>query len=351
MAKKKAQYPNKKRNIIIACVSAAVVLAGAVTAYFVVDSMNYIASVDGEKIYKGEYVFEVMSQKAEIEQAYGEGILGISFDESGTTFGQQVEANIRESMVADRVIKQMGKAAGVSLTAEQKTETKTTFQTIKSNMPQSNWDYLGIKDRDLRNAIEHDYFRVVVFEEYTKDYQVDQEALDAAFAEYLITGEQEYKTVVGTHIYTETLEEAEAAKQRIEDGEDVWDIRSKYTIDYNLETEGEFVVLSTQTLPQSAVDAAYQTEVKNSSEIVEVLSQIESEDAAAEPAYEVSGYVFVYVDSVEAPSEDELKAGYTQGYVDNAKEVMFSEILNGWIEEKNVVYNDKIIGTVSIDTL
>lgn len=352
------------RNKIIALIA---FLAIAVAVYLLIDSGSYVATVNGYRISKPEYMFFLEQQMVAAEDEEG-----LTTQEDKKAFwttpadGQDpYETAKREALnYSKEFMIQYIKAleSGLKITPEIKGMSVARVNGIKSN--------LGLTDKQLEQEyrissknLKTLYEKIEVIDEYKRQY-IENEFASPEFTEQEIKDFYEeyrqgydqvgisyiafYKFNNGAELIAEDemaqkMEKAEEALEKAQHGEDMTTLIAQYseedpsiagidssreigkaTISYDQESSSKYFI------DWSLIDWAFDNKVGDI-DIVE------------------STY-FIYVAKIDSRSDfDDVANGVKTTMLANSSEDFYSEAISSWgLESKyNVIKNDRVYDSIS----
>ncbi|GKX30579.1 peptidylprolyl isomerase [Vallitalea longa] len=321
-----------------------------------------VGTINGEhEISLGEYNLSLRQMEMQYEMMYGPNVWDQKL-EDGTTVIDLVKENAWGNVKYANLVALVAKDKGLELTDE---DIKKNEKTAK--------DFIDQYDKDMasRDGFTLDIIKKILndqtlfqklSEQELKDFEVNQEELDKLLDQspeykgYKENGPEYYaKQVRARHILFKTvddtrqpLSEEEVAKaetkakevlQKAKDGEDFVTLVKEYSEDEgSVENGGEFVFNRTANLVPEFIDAAFNLEPGNISDLVKT----------------EYGYHIIKLEEVIEPTEEEIKAvkDKEQYILDSAnnqlKQIEFQKRYEEWIKDYKVEKNDEVFNSIEV---
>lgn len=354
----------KNRNKIIALI---VVLLIAALVYFLIDSGSYIATIDGYRIPKSEFMFFLDQQMVATENEEG-----LSTKDEKEAFwttpadGQDpYETAKRETLnyLKEFMIQYIkAQESGLKVTAESKEQSKARVESIKMS--------LGLTDKQLEQQYKINsrdlqalYEKIAVIDEYKKQYIDNEftapEFTDQELKDHYEESKRDYDKVDISYItfykfndesqmlseeeVAEKMKTAEEALKKAQEGENMDTLVTQYT-----EEDAE----SAGADPSRQIGKATISYSQDSSyEYFMDWSLIEwAFDNKIGDAGIVESTYFIYVAKIEGRTDfDDVKTDVNDTMTSNASEEFYDDAIESWgLESKyNIIKNDRVYESIS----
>lgn len=173
--------------------------------------------------------FSTMSENPQFSQQ-------LEADESGA-MEKQLKSQILNQMIQVELLRQGADDLGVEVTdediAEQRSEIEDRLEEQGTDL-ETAMEQQGLDEEDLEEELETAALQQKVVAELTSDDEVSDEDV----AQYFEDNPQQFETAQARQIVTETEEEAQEARERIEGGEDFAAVAEDVSIDDRTASEG-----------------------------------------------------------------------------------------------------------------
>ena len=238
MAKKKKQFPNKKRNNImaIAVLLAVVILVGVgCGAYYFWDrnEMSFIATIDGERVSAGEYRLNLLQLQLQYQQSFGPDIWFMQIAE-GFSIKDMVKEEAFTMTISSYLSTMMAREHGADfLTFEQEQAIQSELDWLHLFLGPEVIRYIGLSDAELHTALSRAMHAENLFMMVTDDIFVfDEEAFEVEFAAYFEEQGHLFARYAFYYIFTDSAEDIQAAMALLEAGEEFFDVMAEFSIDF-----------------------------------------------------------------------------------------------------------------------
>jgi|GEM_PF-3883255 len=242
MAKKKPQYPNRRRNNIITALVCLVLVAALATAVtYQVMANDYVIKVDGKSVNTKEYKLSLAISMANYRTYaidYGMGWTS-QIGENGETFTDLARNDALNMIVNQKVIEKECKNRGLTISEEQKTDAKESFESFWNGengvgvITKAQKEEIGMKDAEVLKFFENSMLGDVLYEDITKEYdfegsEEEQQKAKEYYEQYLVDNKTKIIDYNINYIITDNRDNADLAQLRAARGEDFYSLIEEY---------------------------------------------------------------------------------------------------------------------------
>jgi len=337
MAKKRQQYPNRKRNIIIGVVAAALVIA-ILAGIGIFNNMRKasIFTLDGVKTPTREYALYQFNQRINYEYQFGQDVW--QYATGDKTFYDYARESALNSLLNTKVVAAHGKQLGVVMTDEDKAKAKESADTFLTNVAGTETDAflkaLDMTRAQLEAIMLESMITDKVYDIVTADYAFDEEAFQTDYDLYLQDSPEYYKTAHVNYIQIATISEAREIIAEMNGGKDFLTLMEEKSLKFDPEAEDIYATSDLSTLGVSA-------------EVVR--EALTLEPGAISDFEEIEGGYIVYMlDNVEEPDYDELETWYRDNFANTKKQEIFTAQCDEWVAAADYVLNDYVYKNLAI---
>ena len=338
MAKKKQQYPNKKRNTMIASIAAVLLVVGLIVAA-VVNHLNtgYIFQLDGKRVPLVEYQVHLLSQRMTYENTeYGMDVWNYT-DENEVLIYDLARENALSMLLNSKLVANKASEYGIVLTDEDKASAKTQAENFVATINSTYGNGDMVVTADVERVFREGLMMDKMYEKLAEEYVIDEAEFAEAFAAYLEDYRIDYTMVNVNHIQVADLDTAQIVQNRINAGEDFEVLMAELSVDYNAEAENPMAPVELHSLGVSV--EALQTAVDM--EPGEVSAFEENAD----------GYVMYRVDSVEEEDRATIEEECREGFLSNKKAEIFVSKCAEWLDAADYKLFEKVFANTDIPGL
>jgi len=251
MAKKKQQFPNRKRNMMVGAVIAVVVVLVIVGGSFGIYAWDrsrtaFIGTVNGERVSAGTYKLNLLNHQMMLEEEYEEwmnmqgmnawDIWQFNFDDTMSMIDFAKQEAFDNTMMT-RVLAMKAAEYGVNVLDEEQ------IDYIETMIEYMHWvygpfmmEYVGLNDEELFDAFAEIFFAENLFFHITEDlYEFDdtQEAImEEEFAEFFAEHHNQMTRFGFYFIINDDYGLMMELVRRLEEGEEFYDLMKLYSDAY-----------------------------------------------------------------------------------------------------------------------
>ena len=301
-----------KRNdhykiILIACLALVFVIVIVIAGFmlFQKQSDEYCMTFNGKKISMGDYEFFRL-------------------------YSEDYDAAIG-SLTEFLLIEKAANEKNIVLTEGEKAKVAENVQELKNSIVSSGRKMPDITDQRLAEILAVDIYYVYLMNEFVENYEVDELSFLMEFSNYQANYQSDYIDIELKYVITDSLEEAEMARNELIGGVPVDDVIRKYSVVYTPEVGIEMVHMNEISLDQETVDELLLLNAKEPTGI------INKGDA----------FIVFVADKINIPTYEELDDYFRNIYVKNKALELFLMALEDWRVETKFSINKKAIDSLS----
>jgi len=349
MAKKKPQYPNRKRNIIITTAVSAVIIL-ALVSIGVINHLrtNYIFTLNGERASVREYRLYLFWQRGYFEEQFGMGssIWNYGYNET-TSFYELACQMAVEDLLTTKLVNSKASELGVSASDEDKASAKQLATEFVDNMNAglSAGDVKFLQafkmtHKQLTQTMLEDIIVAKVYDHLTSGYELVEADFQTEYATYLEEQKLDYLTVNVNYIKVEDLTVAREVQAKLTAGEDFTELLKEYSVSYNPDAE---------TDPLAPVSLA--TLALSDESLERVLTLVEGDISNIEDLDDGTGHMLLQIDSITEPDYAELEESLRGAYIDDQKLTIYDAKCKEWRDASEFTLNEKVYINTAIPGL
>lgn len=268
-----------------------------------------VAKVDGKDISRKDFDKEFTMHKKLYEWQYGEEFLKQE-SAPGRTMETELQNRVMDLMVMYRVIEADLAANDIAVTDA---EVKETVEKSKESMDGED-GYKTFKEQTKFTDEEFEMYnrQNLMYQKHMEMYN-EKHPVDAKMVEEEYAANKElYDTITASHILVETEEDAIAAKERLDSGEDFADVAKDVSVDGSAQNGGDLGPFTRGRMVPEFSEAAFALEVGEVSDpvesqfgwhIIKVTDRIENIDPVRE-RIEMQLQTKVYSDHLKQLEQD-----------------------------------------------
>lgn len=391
---------------VVAVVLVALIGSGlGVYHVWATNERSFVATVNGERVSAGEMRLNLLMLQQQYTEQFGWDVWGMQMAE-GLTVEDFVKEEAYSMAVSNTVAVLMAREHGADvLTPEQEEIIQNDVDSLYL------WgddfiDYIGLSDDELVQAFRNRHYAENLFTMITDElFVLDEEALDAEFAQVFSENKALMTHFSFYHIYTIDHEVILQAQQALADGVDFMEVMAQFSehyyptpelpeMDFDMDYEAlisdiddaddadevadeaggddngdedgdgmqgeiifdhdfgpeiDFVWDMSETVMDMNIMNVHGHELMEDMFIVDALMAMEIGDISdiiplwVDPDHTFAdGYIIIYLYDVEEPDyEWERMRFVDEFFIPNAKTELFQPIFAGWADEKDIRRNDR----------
>ena len=238
MAKKKVQYPNRKRNNILTGFVSVVIIAALVVAVSLnVMARDWVLKIDGNNIKTNEYKLSLAISMSNYSMYRSMGYEWNSqIGENGETLLDYAKNDAINMIINQNIITKECNNRGLTNTEEQITEAKESFDLFWESLSDAAKDDIGMSKSKIIKYFEESMLGDVLYEEETKHYvfdEAEEESAKTYYENYLVENKTSVVTYNIDYVLTDDEVSADWAREKIERGEDFYGVIQEFEYGIN----------------------------------------------------------------------------------------------------------------------
>ncbi len=327
--------PSKLKKVI--CILFIAVFAYAVSGCNS-NSEDYVLTIDGEKISRGEFMVYLMEQKKSFEQQGGDDIWGADFDGvSAEEVAKQNAANsIQMVKTALKQIKPLGIDADDIDSAAIEEDAQTLYDEVSNYLGEGKLKEFKIDKKLVNKIITEGYLQTKVFDYVTSGYRVSESDFEAYAEDYYNKIKAKNSTYTVKEIYIPAdvdnsltnADKIEQAWEKLESGADF----DELVKEYSQGDKTQSYELDNSLLSDEALQKLYETKV--------------GEMTLVEEPY---AYYIFKVEKVDTPPVTEEKDEIKSEYIKDKKQEIYQTQNDKWNAEITVEKNNELWNDISVN--
>jgi parvulin-like peptidyl-prolyl isomerase len=291
---------------------------------------NYVLSIDGDKISKGEYMVYLYEQKKSFEERGGADIWDADFD--GTSAEEVAKQNAINSITLVKAALAQADNLNITLNDEDYADIKTETEKLYNDIGQTKARIIGVTEEDIRRIIEESHIQQKVYELVTDGFEINEDDFEQYFNEHYDSEISRYNNLTLKQIHfpadtdesTVNYDKAVAARSEIKNGDDFDRVQNEYMDS----TKSDAFVLEDDMYDDSIRTTLYHLPQGAVSDVLEG----------------TDGYYIFKIISVEAPDMDSVREGLKAEYIREKKMEIYQAQNDQWqsnmkIEKNEVIYD------------
>ncbi len=297
-------------------------------------SNNYVLTINGSKISKGEYMVYLYEQKKSFEERGGADIWEADFD--GTSAQDVAKQNAINSLTLVKAAVAQADNLKIKLDDTDKAQIASESAALYNDMGEAKTKQLGITESDIKKIIEESHIQQKVYDLVTNGFEVNEEDFEAYFNEHYDSEIARYNNITVKQIFlpadeessTANYDKALAARERINNGENFDKIQSEYTTS----TKTDSFLLEDGMYDEAVNDELYHLPQGAVSDVIECSD----------------GYYIFKIISVESPDMSSVKEGLRAEYIREKKLEIYSAQNEQWQADMKIEKNDVVYDIIDI---
>jgi hypothetical protein len=294
-------------------------------------SDEYVMTINGDKVSKGEYMVYLREQRQAFEELGGEDIWEVDID--GMSAEDVAKQNAINSVIQTKLAVMRFDSYNITLTDEdsQKIEKKATA--LYNEIGEEKAKLFSVDLDDISRITRELYIRDKVFDLQTNGVTVDDDEFETYFNDYISSNIQDYRTVTLKQIAftsdTDGYNKALAAKAKLSAGTDFDSVMLEYSTDKNNDAF---------TLTDSMYSKDINTTLYNMQ--AGAVSDVLKDDDG-------TYYIFKAV-SVETADMEPVRESLKAQYLENKKQEVYNTQSEKWQADVDTVRNDEVYNSISV---
>jgi parvulin-like peptidyl-prolyl isomerase len=327
--------PSKLKKVI--CILFVAVFAYAVSGCNS-NSEDYVLTIDGEKISRGEFMVYLMEQKKSFEQQGGDDIWGADFDGvSAEEVAKQNAANsIQMVKTALKQIKPLGIDADDIDSAAIEEDAQTLYDEVSNYLGEDKLKEFKIDKKLVNKIITEGYLQTKVFDYVTSGYRVSESDFEAYAEDYYNKIKAKSSTYTVKEIYIPAdvdnsltnADKIEQAWEKLKSGADFDEVVKEYSQGDKTQS----YKLDNSLLSDEALQKLYETKV--------------GETTLVEEPY---AYYIFKVEKVDTPPVTEEKDEIKSEYIKDKKQEIYQTQNDKWNAEITGEKNNELWNDISVN--
>ena len=229
------------------------------------------------------------------------------------------------------VLLDMAKENNITLTADDNTQIDDKVAELKTMIESQGFNMPAVSDERFRELISVGLLANKLFEEYTKDYVIDEEHFESELYVYENDYPHYYIDLELKYIFASTYEDAEDARAMLAAGVDIDEVIETCSLAY--EQEGVMTIKLVELLENGYVD----------DEFARSLIALGVGEWSEAIALSEESYVVMYVVNKASPSSEELREAFRELYSTQMRNEDFDVIYTEWMESIDSVTNQAVV--------
>lgn len=316
-----------KKQLLIVCFVFILIFSGC----FDKTTKNYVATIDGEKVYLPEFnVYFYLAQK-EFEATGDIDIWDTPF-EGGMTAEEQAKERALISIAQIKISAKQAKKMNISLTKDEKSKASEDALNFINNLSEAELKNIGIDEITMTKIMEEKALYAKIYDEITKGYVISEKDFESSYKDYIKTNkdltsadtspildiqyiyiatvdtlEDGSKIPISENDAKRALEKANSALNDAKASKDFTELVQKYSEDAeSAKKDGRESVIRDKYVKEFE-DAAFSLKEGEISDLIEI---------------ENFGYYIIKLNKIKEP---ELKTAYREKYIKQKKDDIFKQ--------------------------
>lgn len=295
---------------------------------------DYVLTINGSRISRGEYMVYLHEQKKSFEERGGVDIWEADFD--GTSAQEVAKQNAINSITLVKAALAQAKDLNVELGSEDMDEIDTESQELYEDIGEDKAESMGVTLEDIEGIIEESHIQQKVYDLVTEGVEINEADFEAYFKEHYNSEISSYNDITIQQIYfpsdtedsTIHHDEAMAAMDEINAGVDFEQVQAKYSQSENRD-------------PYLLEDGMYDDAIE------EELYHL-PEGGVSGVLEGANGYYIFKVLDIKTADTEAVKEGLRAEYVREKKMEIYQAQNEQWQSDMTVEKNDAVYNSISI---
>jgi foldase protein PrsA len=297
-------------------------------------SDDYVLTINGTRVSKGEYMVYLYEQKKSFEERGGEDIWEVDFD--GTSAQEVAKQNAVNSITLVKAALAQADDLEINLTDADEKEIDEQSKTLFEDMGEQKTAALNISEDDIRKIVRESFIQQRVYDLVTDGFVVNEDDFNTYFDEHYDSEISRYNDITIEQIFfkadteesTESYDKATQAKAELASGVDFDSVVEKYNPTAN---KGSFLL----------TDSMYDENIKN------VLYHTD-EGAVTDVLEGEDGYYIFKVVAVKTPDMSSVREGLRTEYIKEKKLEIYQAQNEKWQADMKLEKNDEVYNSIEI---
>ncbi len=295
---------------------------------------NYVLTINGTKISKGEYMVYLYEQKKSFEERGGVDIWEADFD--GTSAQDVAKQNAINSLTLVKAAVAQADNLKIELTPQDYSEISSESSQLYQDIGESKASLMDVTEEDIEIIIKESHIQQKVYDLVTDGFEVNEEEFDAYFNEHYINEIDRYNNLTIEQIYlpadtepsTANYEKALEIRERINQGEDF----DKLQEEFSESPKKDSFLLEDEMYDEAINDALY------------LLPQ----GAVSEVFESTDGYFIFKIVSIESPDMNSVREGLKTEYIREKKMEIYQAQNEQWQANMDIKINEVVYDIIDI---
>lgn len=295
---------------------------------------DYVLTINGNKISKGEYMVYLYEQKKSFEERGGTDIWEADFD--GTSAEDVAKQNAINSLTLVKAAVAQADSLQIKLDDEDYIEISAESSQLYEDIGQSKADVLGVTEEDIKNIIKESHIQQKVYDLVTDGFQINEDDFETYFNDHYNSEISRYNNLTIKQIYfpadtessTVNYDKAVQAREQINNGQSFEKVQEAYSVS----AKNEAFLLEDGMYDDSIDDQLYHL----------------SEGAVSDVLESTDGYYIFKIVSVESPDMDSVREGLRAEYIREKKMEIYQAQNEQWQANMKIEKNDVVYDVIDI---
>lgn len=298
------------------------------------NSNNYVLTINGAKISKGEYMVYLYEQKKSFEERGGTDIWEADFD--GTSAQDVAKQNAINSITLVKAAVAQSDSLKIKLDSNDLSEIESESTDLYNDMGESKANLLGVTKDDIYKIIEESHIQQKVYDLVTDGFEINEDDFESYFSQHYDSEISRYNNLTVKQIYlpadsdstTLNYDKAHEARSKIKTGDDFDTVQAKY----NTSPQKDSFLLEDGMYDEAISDVLYHLPQGAVSDV------LEGSD----------GYYIFKIDSIEAPDMSSVREGLRAEYIREKKMEIYQAQNEQWQANMKIEKNDIVYDVIDI---
>lgn len=295
---------------------------------------DYVLTINGSKISKGEYMVYLYEQKKSFEERGGTDIWEADFD--GISAEDVAKQNAINSITLVKAAVAQADSLKIQLESNDYSEISAESIRLYDDIGQSKANLLGVTQEDIEIIIKESHIQQKVYDLVTNGVEVNEDDFEAYFNDHYTSEISRYNNITIKQIYfpadneasTVNYDKAMEARMKINNGQDF----DKIQAEYSSSPKNEAFLLEDGMYDDGINDALYYLTEGTVSDVLE----------------STDGYYIFKIIAVESPDMDSVRESLKAEYIREKKMEIYQAQNEQWQSNMKIEKNDVVYDVIDI---